>query len=68
VSEVVAVTRRDDSLLGMVYRGVLSLTDADDDTRLQVASRQVARRAKLSTISMMLRRIATRMSCWMVMA
>ena len=25
----------------MVYRGVLSLTDADDDTRLHVASRQV---------------------------
>jgi biopolymer transport protein ExbB len=42
VSEVVAVTRRDDSLLGMVYRGVLSLADADDDTRLQVATRQVS--------------------------
>ncbi len=41
VSEVVAVTRRDDSLLGLVYRGVLSLTDADDDARLHVASRQV---------------------------
>jgi biopolymer transport protein ExbB len=42
VSEVVAVTRRDDSLLASVYRGVLSLTDADDETRLHVAGRQVA--------------------------
>jgi biopolymer transport protein ExbB len=42
VSEVVAVTRRDDSMLGSVYRGVLSLADSDDDTRLHVAGRQVA--------------------------
>jgi biopolymer transport protein ExbB len=42
VSEVVAVTRRDDSLLASVYRGVLSLNDADDDTRLHIAGRQVA--------------------------
>lgn len=42
VPEVVAVTRRDDSLLGSVYRGVLSLADSDDDTRLHVAGRQVA--------------------------
>ena len=41
MSEVVAVTRRDDSPLGTVYRGVLSLADADEDTRLHVASRQV---------------------------
>ena len=41
VSEVVAVTRRDDSILGSVYRGVLSLTESDDDTRLHVAARQV---------------------------
>ena len=40
--EVVAVTRRDDSLLGAVYRAVLALSDADDDTRLQVAARQVS--------------------------
>jgi biopolymer transport protein ExbB len=40
--EVVAVTRRDDSLLGAVYRAVLTLSDADDDTRLQVAARQVS--------------------------
>jgi biopolymer transport protein TolQ len=42
VPEVVAVTRRDDSLLGSVYRGVLSLADSDDDARLHVAGRQVA--------------------------
>jgi len=46
ITEVVAVTRRDDSLLGAVYRGVLSLPDADDDTRLHVAGRQVAAAAR----------------------
>jgi biopolymer transport protein ExbB len=42
MSEVVAVTRRDDSLLGAVDRAVLALADADDETRLHVASRQVS--------------------------
>jgi biopolymer transport protein ExbB len=42
VPEVVAVTRRDDSLLGTVYRAVLAIGDADDETRLQVASRHVS--------------------------
>ncbi len=42
VSELVAVTRRDDSLLGAVYRAVLAQGDADDDTRLQVAGRHVS--------------------------
>ncbi len=46
ISEVVAVTRRDDSLLGTVYRGVLSLADSDDDARLHVATRQVAAAAR----------------------
>jgi len=41
VTEMIAVTRRDDSLLGAVYRAVLAFADADDDTRLQVAARQV---------------------------
>ena len=41
VSEVVAVTRRDDSLLGAIYRAVLAVGDADDDTRLQIAVRHV---------------------------
>lgn len=41
VSEVVAVTRRDDSLLGAVYRAVLAQSEADDDARLLVAGRQV---------------------------
>ena len=54
VSEVVAVTRRDDSLLGSVYRGVLSVTDADDDTRLHVAGRQVIRVAGIDPVEVAL--------------
>lgn len=41
VSEVVAVTRRDDSLLGAIYRAVLAQSDVDDDARHLVAGRQV---------------------------